>query len=144
MKLLMIYDETSKVKKLEELSVITETPWNMLKYFIQEDIHDYHVFRVLKGSYEDECENREDAITVEYQKINKSQLCDYMGKSVKDRKSRDYAIQNTRESTLIEKIIAFDNEDGYTNYRYDVVFSMEGAMNLITDNGIYRLNVVQE
>lgn len=124
MEFLKIYDVTEQFKQLREEGKYYE------KYYIQEDTHDYHVFRIIKGNYDDENEwgyegIPDDGFTIERENINKMDVLDYADINYSSRVERDRAISGLLPRKIIEYVTGVDEDQGYGNWDFAVYENIE-------------------
>lgn len=140
MEFLKLYDGMDIIKRLhEEKELVGIQPTDLHGYYLQADVHDVHVFRILKGSYEEGYENEKNAIAVEHEKLCKFEILDFLDKNPKGRKQRDEMFDAYSESFLLSTAIKFDDNKGMENWEMQTVFSMEEAMELVTGNNSFEL-----
>lgn len=140
MDFLKIYDGMDTIKRLhEEKEFFGMKPSDLHGYYLQEDVHDVHVYRILKGSYEEGYENDENAIAVEHEKLCKFELLEFLDKNPKNRQQRDEMFQAYSDDFLLSTAIKFDDNKGMENWEMETVFSLEEAMELVTGNGNYKI-----
>lgn len=125
MTFLTIYEvDTKEYKQYDE---------KIKRIFIQEDVWDFHVFRII--------ENTEKDITVEMDNIDKEKVLEFMGLNTNgDIRGKFKKLPVTK---VIEAVIEVDIDNGFETYEDGDFSSMEEAISEITGD-IYEVNKISK
>lgn len=99
-----------------------------VKYYIQEDVWDFHVFRILKGDYDGD----DSVYTVEMENIDKLDVVDKMGIELGDMDVRE-AFKYVDKLEALKAVIRCDVEKGYQNEEYQTEDTLDEAIDLVND-----------
>ena len=136
MKFLKIYDITNKLA-----DKLTENGYE--RYYIQEDTNDYHIFRILKGNYDEEnkygkWKNADDGFTLERQNINKYDLLQFLEIDYRNKFEISLCIKNLiMENKLIPNLFEYDLRDGFCNWDYLIFKTIDECTQEIHENKKY-------
>lgn len=139
MEFLKIYDVT---KEFKEISCDGDF-YN--KYYVQEDTHDFHVFRIFEGNYDDENEwgygnDPEGGYTIERENIPKYEVLEHLGYQSRDRVARDRLINRLAMFEIIKGVVGSDEGRGYANYDFAVYETIDECVKYrVEENGSWGI-----
>lgn len=99
-----------------------------VKYYIQEDVWDFHVFRILEGDYDGD----DSVYTVEMENIDKLDVVEKMGIELGDMDVRE-AFKYIDKLETLKAVIWCDVEKGYQNEEYRTEDTLDEAIDLVND-----------
>lgn len=106
---------------------------NIKRILVQEDVWDFHVFRII--------ENSENDITVEMDNIDKEKVLEFMGlNTIGDVRGKFKKLPAIK---VIEAVIEMDIDNGFETYEDGDFSSMEEAISEITGD-IYEVNKISK
>lgn len=94
--------------------------------YIQEDVLDFHVYRIQQGDYE----GNSKILTLEHEKVDKGDLVEKMGLYNRRVDVRN-AFENADGYKVLMNVLKYDADNGYEQWEYHTFEELEDAQELV-------------
>lgn len=111
---------------------------SFMGYFIQRDVLDVHVYRIVQGNFE-EIDN---GYQVEITNIPKKEIVDYFGMDT-EKRSVQLVFQSIDTWDIARAVIALDAKKDFASWDNEKVRTLKEALSLVTKDGMNKIKKIR-